>query len=121
MVFNICFLYQLDMNKAISLKTFLQETNELTCPICMDTIIAANTTICGHTFCEQCLLETLLLNTVISFLIFDNLLRFAFFGFCSFLKLFLNKFLIFCKGLSFVQNTIEDFSIDVFQGFRSNN
>ena len=52
------------MNKAISLKSFLQETNELSCPICMDTIISANTTICGHTFCEQCLLETLLLNTV---------------------------------------------------------
>jgi len=52
------------MNKAISLKTFLQESNDLSCPICMDTIISANTTICGHTFCEQCLLETLLLNTV---------------------------------------------------------
>lgn len=52
------------MNKAISLKNFLQETNDLSCPICIDIIISANTTICGHTFCEMCLLEALLLNAV---------------------------------------------------------
>lgn len=52
------------MNKAISLKTFLQEGNDLSCPICIDVIISAHTTVCGHTFCEQCLLESLLLNAV---------------------------------------------------------
>lgn len=60
------------MNKAISLKSFFQETNDMSCPICMDTIITANTTVCGHTFCELCLLESLLLNTVNIFFIFQT-------------------------------------------------
>lgn len=52
------------MNEAISLKNIVQESSDLSCPICLDVIISANSTVCGHTFCEQCILESLLLTPV---------------------------------------------------------
>eukprot|EP00826_Nyctotherus_ovalis_P064972 TRINITY_DN953_c0_g1_i8.p1 TRINITY_DN953_c0_g1~~TRINITY_DN953_c0_g1_i8.p1 ORF type:complete len:167 (+),score=19.49 TRINITY_DN953_c0_g1_i8:203-703(+) len=38
------------------------ESSHLTCPICMDFVADAATTLCGHTFCEYCLFEWALFN-----------------------------------------------------------
>ena len=34
--------------------------DELNCPICMDYIICCRTAICGHSFCEICIHESLI-------------------------------------------------------------
>ena len=33
---------------------------ELNCPICMDYIISSRTAVCGHSFCEVCISESLI-------------------------------------------------------------
>lgn len=33
---------------------------ELNCPICMDYIVSCRTAICGHSFCEACINESLI-------------------------------------------------------------
>jgi len=40
------------------------DQNEVTCPVCMDFIINATITTCGHTFCERCISEALNLSPV---------------------------------------------------------
>eukprot|EP00826_Nyctotherus_ovalis_P033713 TRINITY_DN2745_c0_g1_i6.p2 TRINITY_DN2745_c0_g1~~TRINITY_DN2745_c0_g1_i6.p2 ORF type:complete len:120 (-),score=29.34 TRINITY_DN2745_c0_g1_i6:691-1050(-) len=44
-----------------STKTSLEHSH-LTCPICMDFMVGAVVTLCGHTFCERCILEWNLFN-----------------------------------------------------------
>ena len=38
--------------------------SELNCPICLDLIVNSISTLCGHSFCEICLLESFLVRTV---------------------------------------------------------
>ena len=33
---------------------------ELNCPICMDYIVSCRTAVCGHSFCEACINESLI-------------------------------------------------------------
>lgn len=40
------------------------DLNFISCPICMDLIISATVTVCGHTFCERCLTEALVISAV---------------------------------------------------------
>ena len=40
------------------------DESEISCPVCMDLIISSAITICGHTFCEKCLCEALILSQV---------------------------------------------------------
>lgn len=42
------------------------DLNVISCPICMDLIICATVTVCGHTFCEKCLTEALVLSAVLN-------------------------------------------------------
>jgi hypothetical protein len=39
-----------------------KKPHELMCPICMDFLVGGVTTLCGHSFCWQCLDEAVLLN-----------------------------------------------------------
>lgn len=57
-------LFFLDMNTAITKNIFINECSELICSICMEIIINANNTICGHTFCNRCINECLLYSQV---------------------------------------------------------
>ena len=38
------------------------EYSNLICPVCMDFMISATTTLCGHMFCERCIFEWNLFN-----------------------------------------------------------
>ena len=37
-----------------------RSVDELNCPICMDYIVVCRTAVCGHSFCEKCLHESLI-------------------------------------------------------------
>ena len=37
-----------------------ENVSELNCSICMDYIVSCRTAICGHSFCEQCINESLI-------------------------------------------------------------
>lgn len=64
---NISDIYKkrkLEYEKMIKISLKSIESSDLNCPICMDFIIKSMTTICGHTFCEYCLTESLILRPV---------------------------------------------------------
>lgn len=37
--------------------------SDLNCPICFELLVAATATVCGHTFCDRCLMESLILSS----------------------------------------------------------
>jgi len=44
----------------IGLDQSFKSVDELNCPICMDYIVSCRTAICGHSFCETCINESLI-------------------------------------------------------------
>jgi hypothetical protein len=43
-----------------SFKKYLSSVESLQCSICMDLIVSCRTAVCGHSFCEECITESLL-------------------------------------------------------------
>jgi len=60
---NLSLLYKTS-NKFVCFRLGLDQSfksvDELNCPICMDYIVSCRTAICGHSFCETCINESLI-------------------------------------------------------------
>ena len=48
------------VDKKTELQLADKVASEIQCPICMDVIVNCVTTICGHSFCEYCLSESMI-------------------------------------------------------------
>ena len=48
------------LRNTIGIDKSFRGVDELNCPICMDYIISARTAVCGHSFCEICIHESLI-------------------------------------------------------------
>jgi len=58
----------INVKETVNYHKMQMDLNEITCPVCMDLIINSTITICGHTFCEKCLSEALILSQVFDFI-----------------------------------------------------
>lgn len=57
---KIIFQFFNRVNAYIALYQSFENVDELNCSICMDYIVSCRTAICGHSFCEECINESLI-------------------------------------------------------------
>lgn len=53
-----------DQERIFEKPNAFEQTQNFICPICMEYICNATSTSCGHTFCERCIFESILLQPV---------------------------------------------------------